>query len=392
MSWRRHVLLPAFSVLVGLATAEFLIRLTPFGRPKLDLTPFFQYDRTLGWKNRPFAKGTVYDWEYVTRLQYNSHGMRGPDLAHAKPPGTYRVIVLGDSFIDAFMVPYGRRVTELLEKSLNQGGSLQRVEVVPMGVVGYSTDQELLWLESEGFLYSPDLVVLMFFDNDIYGNGLPYFYGPKPQFLWDGRKLALHNVPVPEGLAGHHPHEQARWNLAARFPKFHRWAVQHSRLYRLLIVDLQDLTPLPPYSPIYKKPETPEVRAAWGVTGALLARMQREVAGHGARFMVFYIPRREDVYRQEWAALETKLGLHSEDWNMRGVTDHFLSICRDESLDCIEPTEQFVEAARAAAQSGRRLYNKYDAHWNENGHRLAAEILVKKIQPELQSQTSRAKP
>src|ERR1051326_6408030 len=74
----RRALLSLISVLVGLALLEFAIRLTPFGRPKLDLTPFFEYDAHLGWRNRPFAKGTIYDWEYVTHLQYNSKGMRGP--------------------------------------------------------------------------------------------------------------------------------------------------------------------------------------------------------------------------------------------------------------------------------------------------------------------------
>lgn len=388
--WLRYIL-PVASIAVGLALAEFTIRLTPFGRPKLNMTPFFEYDRTLGWRNRPFAKGTIYDWEYVTYLQYNSHGMRGPDRPYEKPPDAYRILLLGDSFVDGYMVDTRDRVTETLERLLNDARPAKKVEAFAMGVVGYSADQKLLWLESDGWKFSPDLVVLMFFDDDVFGDGLPYYYGPKPQFLLNGRQLTLHNVPVPEGLAGHHSHQQARWDIDKRFPAFHRWAETHSRLYRLLFVDLRGLTPLPPFSPLYKKPETPEVRSAWDVTGALLGRMREEASGHGSRLLVFYIPRREDVYREDWAALGSNLGLRPEEWDMRGVTARFLSICRQENLDCIDPTARFEEAARLAKQKNQRLYNKYDAHWNASGNRLAAEILAARIRPEMTAETSKTK-
>jgi hypothetical protein len=84
---------------------------------------------------------------------------------------------------------------------------------------------------------------------------------------------------------------------------------------------------LPPFSPLYRRPETPEVRSAWDVTGALLARMKQEADQHGSHFLVFDIPRREDVYREEWEALGSRLGLRPEEWDMRGVTQRFLSIC-----------------------------------------------------------------
>jgi lysophospholipase L1-like esterase len=380
--WLRYVGLPVVSVLATLAVAEFAIRSTPLGRPRLDLTPFLQYNLELGWSNRPFSRGTVYDREYATYLQYNSKGMRGPERSYAKPPGTYRILALGDSFVDGYTVALADRVTEQLERLLNAASPPQRVEAITMGVAGYSTDQELLWLESEGLRYEPDLVVLLFFDNDIYGNGLPYFFGAKPQFLWNGRALALHNVPVPHSVPGGHRHETSRWNLASRFPAFHRWAEDHSRLYRLA-AGTSHSTPLPPHSPIYRRPETPEVRSAWEVTRALLARMKRDAGERGTGFLVFYIPRREDVYRQDWAKIEARLGLQPGQWDMRGVTDRFLEICREEDLHCLDPTARFVETARQLAPGGQRLYYKYDGHWAASGHRLAAQILAEQIRPEL---------
>ena len=382
----RQLLLSVTSLAIGLGLAEIGIRLTPFGRPKLDLTPFFQYDRTLGWRTRPLAKGTIYDWEYTTYLEYNSHGMRGPERAYQKPADTFRILMLGDSQVDATMVETRDRVSETLERLLNDAHPAKHVEVMAMGAGAYSTDQELLWLESEGWKFSPDLVILMFFEDDVSGNGLPYFYGPKPQFLWDGQKLVLHNVPVPELGAGHHEHEQARWDMDKRFPAVHRWAESHSRLYRFFFVDWQRLTPLPPRSPLYSKPEPQDVRAAWDLTGALLARMKRDATERQSRLLVFYIPRREDVYHKDWAALESELHLRPEEWDMRRVTARFLAVCRQEALDCLDPTERFVEAASRSTQRNERLYNQYDTHWTVKGHRLAAEILSAKIAPELMSE------
>jgi len=378
----RSVLLLGISLIIALALAEWIIRLTPFGRPKLNMTSFFQYDRTLGWRNRPLARGTIYDWEFVTDLQYNSRGMRGPERPDAKPPDTYRILLVGDSFVDGYTVAAQDRVTEKLERLLNEAHPAKNVEAFAMGVAGYSIDQKLLWLEAEGWKLSPDLVVLMFFDDDVFGDGLPFYFGHKPQFLMKDGALVLHNVPVPEGPAGSHSHQATRWNIDKRFPDFHRWVEAHSRLYRLLFVDLGGLTPLPPFSPLYRRPETPEVRSAWDVTGALMRRMSVETREHSSQFLVFYIPRREDVYRREWDALGSRLGLRPETWDMRGVTSRFLTICRQESLDCMDPTAQFEEAATAHARQ-QRLYNKYDAHWTAAGNRLAAEILAEKIGPEL---------
>ena len=52
----------------------------------------------------------------------------------------------------------------MLEDRLNQTAVAgQRFEVIPAGVSGWGTDQQLLWFRKYGVAYQPDLVVLAFF-------------------------------------------------------------------------------------------------------------------------------------------------------------------------------------------------------------------------------------
>ena len=67
--------------------------------------------------------------------------------------------MLGDSFIEAFQVPFEKTVGEVLGRELSTLRGTP-VEVLNFGVGGYGTTQELLTLKQQVWKYSPDLVVL----------------------------------------------------------------------------------------------------------------------------------------------------------------------------------------------------------------------------------------
>src|SRR5260221_2647016 len=132
--------------------------------------------------------------DYTTILQYGPKALRGKDHPYDKPAGASRILVLGDSMVDGFSVPIENRVSEVLEARLGPG-----TDVVNLGVSGYATDQEMLMLESEGWKYHPDLVVLFLYYNDIWMNGQHLLARNqfKPVFdLDEGGNLALKYVPV----------------------------------------------------------------------------------------------------------------------------------------------------------------------------------------------------
>lgn len=57
--------------------------------------------------------------EFVTHICYNAVGMRDVDRPTAKPPGTKRVLVLGDSYAEAMEVEDAQTSAKVLERLLN---------------------------------------------------------------------------------------------------------------------------------------------------------------------------------------------------------------------------------------------------------------------------------
>jgi lysophospholipase L1-like esterase len=74
------------------------------------------------------------------------------------------------------------------------------LEVINLGVSGYGTDQEYLLLQREGGQYKPDLLILVFCENDFVSNirSKMFLVYQKPLFTLDPHGLlVLRNVPVP---------------------------------------------------------------------------------------------------------------------------------------------------------------------------------------------------
>lgn len=154
----------------------------------------YLYDELLGWKNIPDWKATTHN----RQLTINSKGLRDREYQYDKPDGVRRILVLGDSYAWGYGVADDEVFTEVLEKRL----AGDRWQVINSGVSGWGTDQEYLFLTSEGFRYAPDVVVLaFFFFNDLQNNSSSIQYGLyKPVFLDDGFQPS--NVPVPRPGSG----------------------------------------------------------------------------------------------------------------------------------------------------------------------------------------------
>lgn len=96
----------------------------------------------------------------------NALGFRGPETTIQKPPGTFRVVGVGDSFMFGTGVRQEDTFLAELERRLNEGPGGRRFEVLNLGVFGYDSQEEVAMLEHRGLALDPDLVVLCFFLND----------------------------------------------------------------------------------------------------------------------------------------------------------------------------------------------------------------------------------
>lgn len=151
----------------------------------------FLYDPLLGWRNIPGWRSTTFG----KPLSINSLGMRGAEVRKDKPPNKKRILVLGDSYVWGLGVGDEEVFPRVLERGLARRDD--GAEVLNAGVSGWGTDQQFLYLFSEGIDLAPDLVILAFFvHNDPINNANPFQYGmAKPHFA--DKRLRVIGVPVP---------------------------------------------------------------------------------------------------------------------------------------------------------------------------------------------------
>lgn len=95
----------------------------------------------------------------------NSLGFRDREHAVAKPPGVFRVLVLGDSVAAGQGVAdFENTYPAVLERELRRLGV--EAEVLSFAVTGYNTQQEVETLADKGLAYRPDLVLVAYCLND----------------------------------------------------------------------------------------------------------------------------------------------------------------------------------------------------------------------------------
>lgn len=110
-------------------------------------------------------------WFAGVPVRINSLGFRDPrEYSLQKPPGTFRIVVIGDSVTFGHGALFETTYPYLLEQRLRQWRPDVRWEVWNLGVPGYNTRQELIYLKEIGRQFAPDLVVVGFYPNDYTAN------------------------------------------------------------------------------------------------------------------------------------------------------------------------------------------------------------------------------
>ncbi|HEY0780996.1 MAG TPA: SGNH/GDSL hydrolase family protein [Thermoanaerobaculia bacterium] len=164
------------ALLLALLAAELLVRLVS-AAPQIYVIRKgrFQLSRNpkIGYEPVPLAYSGQELSFYDYRGASNSLGYRDREHSIEKPPGVFRIVVLGDSIAAGLRVDrYEDVFPAILERLLRERGL--RAEVINFAVSGYNTQQEVETLEAKGLRYQPDLVLLEYslssrerFDGDI---------------------------------------------------------------------------------------------------------------------------------------------------------------------------------------------------------------------------------
>ncbi|MBL8900447.1 MAG: hypothetical protein JNM84_22650 [Planctomycetes bacterium] len=310
-------------------------------------------DDRFGWVHRP-GQEKRYPNEHGAKPHFrtNEYGHRNARLAKERAPGRKRILVLGDSFTEAVQVEEAESFPVLLERAL------PNVEVLNSGVGGWGTVQQLLYFEQVGRELEPDLVLLMFFGNDLIDNTMPFSAGiaPRPYArLVDGR-LEIVQHPDPEPFLSFGPSVP-----------FAATASRHSLVYLVLREYI--------YQPLHTEElrqreiewmgrQTPDERHA--IFGQALGRLQAACRNADAKLCVALIPSRDAASGQPDAPLEL-----------------IEELCAQHAAPCLS----LQEPLRRSMEAKEGPYFARDIHWTARGHAVAAEALIPWVRERLAETT-----
>lgn len=151
------VMVPA----AGLLVLELIFRLFV---PVTDVVWTF-WDPLTGVRRHPDQKGRYISGAIDAPFSFNAQGWNHPgDYVLSKPEGTIRVCMVGDSMVEAKQVDPNQSMVMEAQRRMSRPG--RPAEWYGFGMAGWGTTQEHQAIEHYVLDYSPDLVILMFVQND----------------------------------------------------------------------------------------------------------------------------------------------------------------------------------------------------------------------------------
>jgi hypothetical protein len=304
---------------------------------------FFSHDPLLGWRHRPGSVATFKN----QRVAINSAGLRDDEIASTGGARAFRLLFLGDSQVFGDGVSHEDTFAELLQKEL------PHVESINGAVIGYGTDQQLLYFEREGVALRPKLTIVGLNAYDLRDNISKRVRSgyQKPVFDIRQNELALTNVPIEAGSI---------------VDRAQSWLNGSSHLYataaRLMRApgerpaedEAGDPRAAADPSPQTVFPPPAQFPRALEVTRLILKRFAAEARSAGGAFAVMFLPYRMDFGdNREYHAQAGQVVDALKKW---GEAEGY-------------PVLDLREPLRSTSGSGAFL----DAmHFSPQGHRLAS--------------------
>ena len=384
-SWRARLLVLLLALLLPLVALEVALRtLGPF-LPGSYRTGSFQASHPIyGRFHVPNYDGWVRTPEFVSRMKTNSLGLRDDPIEIPKPPETFRILVLGDSFVQGSQVLPGQTFADRLEQRLNalppHPGRPRRYDVVNGGVGGWGPAEEYLWLHNEGAKLQPDLVLQqLYLGNDISDAGCKItgqdelkhkvcFYFDRDGKLYQGELLER---------------EERRWD-PIRSP-LRQWLVLFN-VFETGVLEKVDYgsdearvtnwqSNMNVYAKALPRRSQAEWEEAWQITAALLDKTRQEAEALGARYELTAAPSMFQIYPDAWRQAVAENKLKPEQWDLERPNQRLGEIASSLGLRYFD----LAPAFKGAAPSSPRLYYQTDLHFSPAGHVVVAEALEQEL-------------
>ena len=371
-------LLLLVGVIAGTAIVEVGLRLTDTPRSH----SYMMADSVLHHRLRRSWSGRLLGVPFET----NALGLRDREYPAGKPPGTYRIYMLGDSFTEGGGLVLANTVAKRVEGGLNAGRCGRRFEIVNGGTASYSPILEYLQLKTVGLGLEPDMVVLNFDMTDVHDDVVRTATarldaGGLPIAVPSDRRIetAIMLPPITKlrVLAFLRPVERAL-NRLVIYQKLRRSGLGRTvfgplkltpeRLQALGLVgdihyDIEAIT---------RDGEWPGGREAWALTERYLTAIHRLAASRGLPFVLVVYP-----HAQQVSATASPVGrrVHALGPGLYGSARPFQIL---EDLGAREgfPVVSLLQTFRTREAIEGPLFREDDIHHNDTGARVFADGIL----------------
>ena len=388
-----NVILAAHILTYGLTTSELVLRrleirahFTSDGRPAIRVSETFHHDFVPNQTFTTYISPLDGDW-VSSENKINRLGMRGPEIP-PKRDDEFRVLLLGDSFIEADEIPYPLTVGQELTRLLGN----PRVRVLQYGMFGWSPLLELNWIVKRGLALEPDVIVLFLCINDFYSASSGWSDASYTrEAVFDTRGLPIEFKVVNT--------TRRPWNdllIVERLRALFRFwrqgpprSLTQGELDRLLQIDASRLDAELEQS-IPRELETRSLlidiiklarpTTSWdeetlqtvGITIRYLDIMERILREQRVRLIITLIPDGWNVSLRDNLEGRKRYALSGVIVPLGGIEEMIRRFCRNKSVEYVDLHAIFTAEE---AKGDQPLYLSVDGHWNPRGHQVVAKAL-----------------
>lgn len=337
---RRALVAIVIGCLTALAGAELVCRVV-WGAPLAEREPLMEVraNATRGYEMIP---GTDH-YTYLHPVHVNAFGLRGPERTPRGADET-RVLCLGDSFVYGQGVAEADTISAQLERALERrrGAGARPAAVWNGGHRAYNTEQELALLAELAPRLAPDVVVLVWYPNDL----------EETDVAGAARRLA-ESGPITFDTGARFEGAVARnWRL--------KQLVRHSALAMRLHDLAQDWRTAAPVS-------GDGVERGYTRLGDSLARFAALARTHDFDALVAVLPDSASVARDE----------EFEDRAAPSAAARVLALAADAGVAAVD----LLPALRAQRRRDGRLHVlAYDGHYDGRAYAAVAEQLADELE------------
>lgn len=306
---------------------------------------------------------SVYLNNFGHAVQFNSIGMRDREHVVEKKEGVFRVLLFGDSFMEALQVGFEESFPRVLEDRLRELTS-REVEVINCAVSGWGTDDQLAYLERYGLQFHPDLILIaMTIHNDVADNMRERFHTlvdgqlvtkPKQEMTW----LEFKTLKIKDFLASH----------------FHLTQLLRKYRYRQdLVNSAQSLDSH--LLQLVQNAETTQMALGWELTYQLFSRIQKVGKEIGAETMVFLVPLAIQLYDDKLMGFLVASGVSRNEIVLEKPQEKMKDFANVSGIHIIDLLPDF----REWREKNQKSLHVADGHWNADGHHIAAEVVTRDL-------------